>query len=516
MIPACYARDIAPPPPEPSESPLRSPHAWVSTTYFAEGFPYTVVNALADVLFTEMKASLQVIGLTSLFHLPWNLKFLWGPLLDAYGTKRQWMLGLEVLIAAVCVGLGLVTQLGSGVLLAAAGLFIVLAVLSATHDIAIDGYYLEALDEAGQSSFVGYRVAAYRVAMIAVSSGAVLVASGAGWFASFAACGAVVAALFAYHSAYLPHAEVAKRPLRAVGAYLLRPFVLTTLLAGVAIVGGLYTWTRSGGASATFEAIQAESPALADLMNRVGVAGGIALALLAALLGGLAMLPTLRRRLARSDSFYAVAFTSFLDQRHVGRILAFVILFRTGESFLMKMKYPFLKSIGMTLDEYGIANGVIGLIGSILAAVIGGKLIAKDGLRKWIWPFVLGQNVLNLLFMAVGAYAAEAGDPSFAFLAAIITLEQVGAGFGTAVFMVYLMRCARPDHRAGHMAILTALMSVSFTLAGVASGFLADAAGFTSYFGLTFLLTLPGMALIPFIPHLDESPPEPATAPPDR
>jgi MFS transporter, PAT family, beta-lactamase induction signal transducer AmpG len=88
-------------------------------------------------------------------------------------------------------------------------------------------------------------------------------------------------------------------------------------------------------------------------------------------------------------------------------------------------------------------------------------------------------------------------------LTVVIACEHAGAGLGTAVFMVYLMRTCDPAHKAGHFAIVSALMSVSFTLAGVASGFLADAIGFSNYFGFTFLATIPGMVLIVFIPHLD-------------
>ena len=74
---------------------VRHPASWVSTTYFAEGYPYAVVHQLAEAIFKEMGASLQMIGLTSLFHLPWNLKFLWGPLLDAFSTKRAWLVATE-------------------------------------------------------------------------------------------------------------------------------------------------------------------------------------------------------------------------------------------------------------------------------------------------------------------------------------------------------------------------------------------------------------------------------------
>ena len=65
----------------------RNPLIWVNTTYFGEGYPYTIVHSLPEVLFKEMGASLEAIGLTSLFHTPWNLKFLWGHLLDEYGTN---------------------------------------------------------------------------------------------------------------------------------------------------------------------------------------------------------------------------------------------------------------------------------------------------------------------------------------------------------------------------------------------------------------------------------------------
>ena len=97
-------------------------------------------------------------------------------------------------------------------------------------------------------------------------------------------------------------------------------------------------------------------------------------------------------------------------------------------------------------------------------------------------------------------------------LTTIIALESLGSGLGTAVFMVYLMRCCRPDFKAAHMAIVTALMSVGFTLAGVGSGFAAEAMGYTVYFGVSFLATIPGMVLIPFIPHLDGREEEPEAA----
>jgi PAT family beta-lactamase induction signal transducer AmpG len=69
--------------------------------------------------------------------------------------------------------------------------------------------------------------------------------------------------------------------------------------------------------------------------------------------------------------------------------------------------------------------------------------------------------------------------------------------------MVFLMRCCDPAHKAAHMALLTALMSVSFTLAGVSSGYVAAAIGFVPYFAASFVATIPAMVLIFWLPYLD-------------
>lgn len=114
------------------------------------------------------------------------------------------------------------------------------------------------------------------------------------------------------------------------------------------------------------------------------------------------------------------------------------------------------------------------------------------------------QNVLNLLFAGLGAIAVAYGGVSLGLMTAVLAVEAFGAGLGTAVLMVYLMRCCRPDFKAAHMAILTALMSLSFTVAGVSSGYLAEAMGFMWYFVFSFVATVPAMCLIPFLPYVRE------------
>ena len=462
---------------------------WVSTSYFAEGLPYMVVNELAVPLFKHLGASLGAIGLTALFHVPWNLKFLWGHAVDGYETKRRWILGAEVLLSIALVALAFVaTQLQMLVVISA--VFLLIATLSATHDIAVDGFYLEALDDEGQSRFVGLRAMAYRLAMITVAGPGLVLIAKYGWGLGLAGIAAVMVSLTAAHSLLLPSPERRQRPLVAMVKRIFGVRMLT-FAAGIA---GLVMVARAFGAGRALARFREIVPLTA--MQWVSIL------LLAALLALMALRKVIQRRMARSSSDFARSLQSFTAQPRVGLILGFIVLFRVGESLLIKMKLPFLMDeVGMSLEAYGVANGTIGLAASIAGTMLGGWLIARHGLRRWIWPMVLAQNVLNLLYVGL-AYMAG-GELGIGAATVVIALERIGEGLGTAVFMVYLMRCCSPDHKAAHMAIATALMSVGYTAAGACSGFMAASTGFRLYFLISFFATFPAMVLIFFLPHLD-------------
>ena len=238
---------------------------------------------------------------------------------------------------------------------------------------------------------------------------------------------------------------------------------------------------------------------------------------------GLCSLRFFLKRVERSTSEYAQSFAAFLGQPHAARVLAYVIVFRVGESFLQTMRYPFLKaSLNVTQSEYGVAQGTLGTIAALAAPVVGGLLIARFGLRRCIWPFLLAMNGLHLTFAAAAAFSAQIAaakmpvlgtvlgmhmvtfiDVRLLIITGVLIIENIGAGLGTAAFMVYLIRCCMPGHKAAHMALLTSVMSISFTLAGVFSGFIAEFTGFPIYFAMTFVITIPGMALTLFVPHID-------------
>jgi PAT family beta-lactamase induction signal transducer AmpG len=131
-----------------------------------EGVPYVLVTQVATVMFKKMNVPNDQLALwTSLITWPWMFKMFWGPFIDRLGTKRNWIFATQILMLAIMGGVGLMVAQGAGwtMLLALLG---VMAIFSATHDIAADGFYMLALDEKEQSFFVGIRSTFYRIATI--------------------------------------------------------------------------------------------------------------------------------------------------------------------------------------------------------------------------------------------------------------------------------------------------------------------------------------------------------------
>lgn len=163
---------------------------WVAILYFAEGLPFGILNDALPVYFRFHGVRLADIGLLSLIGLPWTLKFLWAPALDRWGQRRTWVVGCQVLLAV-----GLSTMVAVDPSRVDGGLWFllcVLALLSATQDIAIDAYTIELLDTAEMGPANGMRVTAYRVALIAAGGLFVALAGVIGWSAAFVGAAGVM------------------------------------------------------------------------------------------------------------------------------------------------------------------------------------------------------------------------------------------------------------------------------------------------------------------------------------
>lgn len=486
------------------ESIFKKPHIWAFTTYFAEGFPFTIIRSISSLFFRDMKVSLESIGLTSLFGLPWIIKFLWGPQIDEFGTKRKWMLIMQSIIAAIILVTAFLAPLSNGVQIIAV-LFFFAAFIAATHDITIDGYYMEALDKNGQAKFLGYRVMAYRIAMMTGTGVVATIGATISWFAGFLSAGILMGFLFIYHLFFLPKCETEKKPI----SDLWKTFLKLKFIIGAAIAAVIIIYLRNFFNSSAYTKLKSSSV----ILKQLNFANAVVLLLLLGLIA-IALLKNKIKGLVFRDqnSFYLKAFISFMEQEKIGVLLGFIILIRAGEFMLSAMVSPFIVDLGIKA-HYGWISGGIGLPASIIGAMVGGWLISKYSMQKMIWPFLLAQNFTNIIYMILAlslsnyiALNTGAAVPTFIgtanliFVALVHGFDQFSGGLGTAVLTTYLMRMCRVEYKAAHYAIGSGLMSVSGLLTGIASGFITAKIGYGYFFGLSFVASIPGMILLFFVP----------------
>ena len=194
----------------------KNPWLWVPSLYFTQAIPYVVVMTLSVIMYKDLGVSNQDIAFyTSLLYLPWVIKPLWAPLVDMFGTKRRWTVLLQAIVA---IALGAV----AGVLhmptffLASLAVMWVMAIGSATHDIAADGFYMLGLRQQQQAAFVGVRSTFYRLATLAVGGPLVYLAgeltkslgsAQQAWSVTFMVLAAVFALMMVWHQFVLPRPE---------------------------------------------------------------------------------------------------------------------------------------------------------------------------------------------------------------------------------------------------------------------------------------------------------------------
>ena len=252
------------------------------------------------------------------------------------------------------------------------------------------------------------------------------------------------------------------------------------------------------------------------LLERIRFSGWVGIGLLIALIL-MGLLKNLIKGVLFKDkeTFYSRAFMAYMDREKIGIALAFIILMRTGESMLASMASPFMVDLGIKV-HYGWISGGAGLPFSIIGAMLGGWLISRYSLKKTILPFMLAQNLTNLIYMflALGLnhyviintgsdQLTPIGHFNLFLVASVHAFDQFAGGLGTSVLVTYLMRTCLSEFKAAHFAIGTGLMNISGVLSGVMSGFLASWLGYGYFFGISFLASIPGMLLIFLVPFLD-------------
>ena len=191
----------------------RNPWSFLPTLYFSEGLPYVLINTVSVILYKRLGVDNAHIAFwTSWLYLPWVIKMFWGPFVDVYSTKRSWILwtqaAMSLCMFLIAFSLRLQWYFAPSLAAFFAGAFI-----SATYDIATDGFYMLALPEKEQALFVGLRAGFYRLAMIFGTGLLVYIAGmletaskdiGWSWSMVMAASGLIFATAAVYHTIFLP------------------------------------------------------------------------------------------------------------------------------------------------------------------------------------------------------------------------------------------------------------------------------------------------------------------------
>ncbi len=198
---------------------------------------------------------------------------------------------------------------------------------------------------------------------------------------------------------------------------------------------------------------------------------------------------------------FATVFTSFFKKKQIGVVLAFILLFRLGESQLMKMLTPFLidpkeaGGMGLTTEDVGIIYGTFGVIALLVGGTLGGIAISKQGLGKWMLPMILIMHLPIVGFIALAHFHPD----NTIFIYLVVILEQFGYGFGFAAFLMFLIYVAEGESKTSHYSLATGFMALGMMLPGMISGSIQEYLGYGNFFIWVLLATIPGIIISRFL-----------------
>ncbi|WP_074407987.1 MULTISPECIES: MFS transporter [Aquimarina] len=402
--------------------------AWVPSLYFTEGLPYVIIITFSVIMYKKLGISNADIGLyTSWLYLPWVIKPLWSPFVDIKSTKRNWFLGMQLLIAIAFLGVGLTIPTNNFFILSLS-CFWIAAFASATNDIASDGFYLISLSQKKQSFFLGVRSTFYRLAMV-TGQGLIVVLAG-----------------------FLEEHYGNNQKAWSYTMIITAVFMIVLTVINLFATPKVENETR----------VSKEKPI----------------------------------------RFFDV-FKTFFQKKQIGIVLAFILLYRLGESQLVKMASPFLLDqkeaggLALSTTEVGTIYGTFGIIALTIGGILGGIAISVYGLKKWMLPMILALNLPNILYILLSFWESS----SVVSVTLVVIIEQFGYGFGFAAYLMFLIYVAEGVSKTSHYAIATGFMALGMMLPGMISGFIQEVLGYTGFFIWVAIAAIPGIILTRYIQY---------------
>lgn len=178
-------------------------------------------------------------------------------------------------------------------------------------------------------------------------------------------------------------------------------------------------------------------------------------------------------------------------------VLAFIFLYKLGDSLCTALATPFYLEMGFSKTEVGLIAKNAGLWPSVIGGLLGGLWMVKLGINRALWVFGVVQwlAIFGFAWLAwLGPAESDAGR--LGVLAAVIGLEALGVGLGTTAFVAYMARTTHPAYTATQLALFTSLMAVPRTFINASAGWLVAYFGWFDFFMLCGVLAVPGMLLL--------------------
>ncbi|OOG76847.1 MFS transporter [Algoriphagus sp. A40] len=206
----------------------------------------------------------------------------------------------------------------------------------------------------------------------------------------------------------------------------------------------------------------------------------------------------IEERVAKADQpSFGKVFATFFTKKNIGLSLGFVLLYRLGESQLVKMAAPFFLDertdggLGLSTTEVGFIYGTLGVVALLAGGILGGIAISRDGLGKWMMPMAFAINAPNIGYVFLAWLQPE----SIAFATTVVVIEQLGYGFGFAAFMIFLIFLAEGLFKTAHYALATGFMAMGMMLPGMLSGYMQQWLGYPGFFVWVVIATIPGFVM---------------------
>lgn len=204
------------------------------------------------------------------------------------------------------------------------------------------------------------------------------------------------------------------------------------------------------------------------------------------------------------------SFITFFTKPGVGLAIAFMLLYRLSEGFLVKLCQPFLVDSRATIlrngqifggglelstDTVGLLYGTIGVACLLLGGILGGIYISRHGLKRSLWLMASALTLPSFVY----CYLSMAQPESLWIIGSAVSFENFGYGFGFTAYMMYMMYFSEGEYKTSHYAICTAFMALSMMIPGFVAGALEMSVGYATFFWIANACSITTFAITYFV-----------------